>query len=122
MRKFFLSWLAVLAWAGVIYYFSDQPDLKSSLPNNWDLLFRKIAHAAEFFVLTFLLLRAFSASSILDKKALLVSVFFAFSYAIFDEWHQGYVPGRSPSITDVFVDGLGIAVLVTLQYWQKGKG
>ena len=33
-------------------------------------------------------------------------------YAIFDEWHQGFVPGRSASVDDVLLDMAGLALAV----------
>ena len=30
------------------------------------------------------------------------------SYAISDEIHQSFTPGRGPKITDVFIDSLGV--------------
>jgi len=33
-------------------------------------------------------------------------------YAAFDEWHQSFVPGRSASVGDFFLDCLGIALFL----------
>ena len=43
-------WLPVVAWAAVIFAFSSVPDLGTGL-GGWDLVLRKIAHAAEYAVL-----------------------------------------------------------------------
>ncbi len=37
-------------------------------------------------------------------------------YAISDEWHQGFTPGRSPSFLDVIIDGAG--GLIGLSVWH----
>ena len=50
-------WLPVVAWAGLIFALSSVPDLGTGL-GTWDLVLRKLAHAAEFAVLGLLLLRA----------------------------------------------------------------
>lgn len=35
-------------------------------------------------------------------------------YAFFDEWHQGFVPGRTSALADLRYDALGIAVALAL--------
>jgi VanZ family protein len=102
------AWLPVLAWAAVIFAFSSVPDLGTGL-GGWDLVLRKIAHAAEFAVLGALLVRATGrAGSALAIGAL---------YAISDEVHQSFVPGRLGSPLDVAVDAAGVAVGVLV--WQS---
>jgi VanZ family protein len=34
----------------------------------------------------------------------------ALAYAISDEWHQSFVPGRGATARDVAIDGIGIAL------------
>ena len=81
-------WLPVVAWAGLIFALSSIPDLGTGL-GTWDLVLRKLAHAAEFAVLGFLLLRALGRES----AALAVGI----AYAASDELHQHFVPGRQGS-------------------------
>ena len=50
-------WLPVVAWAALIFAFSSVPDLGTGL-GGWDLVLRKIAHAAEYALLGALLVRA----------------------------------------------------------------
>jgi len=122
MAKFqikLLNWLAVAAWLGVIFYFSAQPDLKSSLEPSWDYIFRKIAHMAEFFILAYLFFRALSASKLSLIQLLLISFLLSLAYAGFDEWHQNQVAGRVASIKDVGIDGLGILSFTILRLLQK---
>ena len=100
-------WLPVAVWAGVIFAFSSVPDLGTGL-GGWDLALRKIAHAAEFAVLGALLVRA--TGSVARACALGVA------YAVFDEAHQAFVPGRQASALDVAIDAVGVAIGVFL--WQ----
>jgi VanZ family protein len=44
-----------------------------------------------------------------EKDWVFVSVIFSFFYAVLDEVHQVFVPGRSASLGDVFLDSVGIA-------------
>ncbi|MBI4308900.1 MAG: VanZ family protein, partial [Candidatus Omnitrophica bacterium] len=53
-------WFPVIVWAGVIFYCSSMPNLKTGLAE--DSILRKMAHVIEYFILTFLLYRAFKGS------------------------------------------------------------
>jgi VanZ family protein len=48
----------------------------------------------------------------LGARALAAAALIAFLYAISDEWHQSYVPGRDSDPVDVLVDTAGIAIAV----------
>ena len=69
---------------------------------------RKTAHATEYAVLAGLLLGAVSTRMIRGKN-IIFSVCIAALYAVTDEFHQLFVPGRSGSITDVLIDTCGAA-------------
>lgn len=105
----FKLWLPVLFWCGVIYFFSDQPYLKSDLSSEVDLLFRKLAHITEYAILTFLLFRAyFRSNGFSRKKSVSSAIIFALIYSLTDEYHQTFVPGREGCLRDVVMDSLGI--------------
>ena len=93
-------WLPVVAWAGLIFALSSIPDLGTGL-GTWDLVLRKLAHAAEFAVLGFLLLRALGRET--------VALALGIAYAASDELHQHFVPGRQGSVLDVALDSVGVA-------------
>jgi VanZ family protein len=101
-------WAPVVLWAAVIFAFSSVSDLGTGL-GTWDLVLRKLAHAAEFAVLGGLLLRALR-----DERAALAA---GVAYAISDELHQHFVPGRVGSPLDVAIDSVGVAVGVLL--WRR---
>jgi len=42
-------------------------------------------------------------------------------YAAFDEWHQSFVPGRSPSPWDVAIDCAGSVIGLGSWIWARGK-
>lgn len=120
-----VSWLPVGVWAGLIFYLSHIPSLDTGW-GLWDFLLRKMAHMVEYAVLCGLLIRAFVRTwPALGLKRLLVWCFLlSLLYAISDEIHQSFVPGRGPSAMDVLVDSVGIVMCIwsyriknTL--WQK---
>jgi VanZ family protein len=103
-------WLPVVAWAALIFAFSSVPDLGTGL-GGWDLVLRKIAHAAEYAVLGALLVRAVGRPW--------VAVALGVAYAISDEIHQSFVPGRMGSPLDVALDTVGVVAGVAL--WQVAQ-
>ncbi len=105
---FLIAWSSVILWAGLIFYFSSLPELKSGLDEEWDFALRKLAHAFVFAILTFLLFRAFLTHDLSWKTSLILSVIFSLLYALSDEWHQKFVIGREGRLRDVGVDAIGI--------------
>ena len=105
---FLRSWLPVFAWAGLIFAFSSVPDLGTGL-GGWDLVLRKLAHATEYAVLGALLVRATARPGLAFGLGVL--------YAISDEVHQSFVPGRLGSPFDVAIDAVGVAAGIVL--WQS---
>ena len=92
-------WAPVVLWAALIFALSSLSDLGTGL-GTWDLVLRKIAHAAEFAVLGGLLLRALRH----ELPALALGV----AYAASDELHQHFVPGRTGAVLDVAIDTVGV--------------
>ena len=113
-------WLPVFFWCAAIYYFSSIPSLKSDLPNQWDFVFRKIAHITEYTILTFLFFRA-SSQNLNYRKAISYSALFSITYALTDEYHQLFVFGREGNLGDVFIDSLGVFLAVFLIYKKMKK-
>jgi VanZ family protein len=106
--SFARNWLPVAVWAALIFAFSSVPDLGTGL-GGWDLVLRKIVHAAEYAVLGALLARATGRAGLALALGAL--------YAVSDEVHQAFVPGRNGAPLDVAIDALGIAVGVAV--WQS---
>lgn len=118
MKMCLFNWMAVIFWMTVIYFFSDQPNLQSSFPSFWDMIFRKLAHIAEFFVLTFLLVRALQC----QIRSFVIIIFFSgmlsLIFAISDEFHQTFVSGRHGSFSDVVIDSFGIALFFLMWFFE----
>ena len=102
-------WLPVVVWGSLIFYLSSIPNLKTSL--EYDFILRKIAHATEYFILTFLLHRAFKGSFKMNIFGLFIyPATLSFFYAASDEFHQSFVATRSASIRDILIDSTGILI------------
>jgi VanZ family protein len=121
IKSIIFWWFSVFIWVLVIYYFSSQPGLKSELEPFWDLIFRKIAHMSEFFVLAYLLFRAYRSLGMTIVRSLFFALIFSLFYAFFDEWHQSQVAGRTQSMVDVGIDSLGILAFLVLNLLYQRK-
>jgi VanZ family protein len=95
----------VVAWAALIFALSSVPDLGTGL-GGWDTALRKLAHTGEYAVLGALLQRATGRAPL----AFALGV----SYAVTDEIHQTFVPGRAGAPLDVAIDAVGVLVGVLL--------
>lgn len=103
-------WLPPLLLMGIIFYLSDQPDLPRA-PQPWlDMALKKLGHAAAYALLFLLLRRAWLR--ILDsRRALPASLVITAAYAVSDELHQAFVPGRHANVYDVVIDLTGVLLL-----------
>lgn len=115
-----LRWLAVVGWMGVIFVLSAIPSLASPFESFYDFIARKLAHMAEYGVLTALLFSALRIHTRRNARALLIAATVAVLYAFSDEWHQTFVPGREGSLRDVAVDALGV-VGMSLWFIRRAK-
>lgn len=89
-------------------------------------LIRKGAHLSEYAVLALLAARAFLSSSRawLRRYWFVAAFALVVAYALFDEFHQSFVPTRTASIYDSFIDMTGgiiaiLSVAIGLSVWRK---
>jgi VanZ family protein len=105
-------WVPPIALMVVIFVLSAQPDLNSGL-GTIDLIGRKVVHASEFGLLTFLWWRALRTIAT-PRTAILLALGISIGYAGTDEFHQSYVNGRHASPVDVLIDALGATIVAAL--------
>lgn len=110
----------MLVWAALIFYFSGLPNLATDL-GIWDLYLRKVAHVAEFAVLSLLLWNAIRMHRVNFGSALVLAAVLAFLYACTDEFHQRYVAGREGTLRDVAIDCVGIIIMGLIIYKMMPK-
>jgi len=118
IRQF--RWLYVVAWMILIFIGSSIPLEK--LPDGPQFL-PVLAHLIEYSVLAVLLLwslnQGFSRS--IPISVCLAAALVAFSYAILDEFHQLFVPGRVSDPRDLAVDGVGILLALIITQWLVSR-
>jgi VanZ family protein len=84
---------------------------------------RKIAHFAEFAILGFLAARAFRTSprAAIASRWFLICVTLIVVYALVDEYRQSFVPSRTASVWDSFIDMAGgLTALVIIRKRAAG--
>lgn len=138
-------WLVVGIYMGIIFYLSHQPatssnelsteitvlitDTVSQLTKNesfsiaeWNHLLRKNTHFFAYMGLALLTWKAVS-QHIRNKKTYLIAWGIATLYAMSDEYHQLFVPGRGGQWSDVVLDSAGAAtgllVLFIVRYMSQ---
>ena len=85
---------------------------------------RKIAHFTEYAILGFLAARAFRTSPhpAIKSRWFLICATLVVVYALLDEYHQTFVPSRTPSIYDSLIDMAGgLTALVFIRSRKGGK-
>ena len=100
-----ISWTITLLIAIGIFYMSTKT--ASSLPSYGSNLYSLLYHLLAFFFLALFL--SISLIKGKNKSFILISLTSAILYALSDELHQFFVPGRNSSLQDVFIDAVGIS-------------
>lgn len=95
---------------GICIYFSAQENIHLPDLNSID----KILHFGAYFIyglsLQVFFVALFHKKKISNKKYILLTIIVGFLFAISDEIHQYFVPGRTADVLDVLVDWAGISL------------
>ncbi len=94
-----------LIWMGLIFFFSSLTGSDvSNLPHVSDIL----AHGALYLILGGLLYFSF------QKRQGVWTILIAALYGLSDEFHQSFVPGRTPELKDLIVDTTAALLMVVM--------
>lgn len=135
-KKKLIKWLMLLIWMLVIFLFSSQPHsgeitksiIEQIMPNiktnslldMINFIVRKSAHITEYFILALLTISLLKEYTKKQSVILVSSLIFCFIYALTDEFHQSFIPGRSSLFRDVLIDTSGsVLSLVSYYLYQK---
>ena len=121
--RFLLLWSPVIVWMVLIFLLSAQTQYPTPESRILDVFFEKTAHTVEYAILAALLVRALSPDHEEKWRVFATAVLVAGAYALTDELHQKYVPGRSADWADVVFDwmGAGIGAALVLYCGRIGK-
>ena len=115
MKPWIHRWGPAVLVMAIIFFASAIPG--SDLPKfgNWDFLAKKAAHILGYALLASAYLYAIGGERI-SRTQLFFALVLAIVYACSDEWHQRFTPGRTSSITDVFIDTIGSVIGLAISY------
>ena len=115
-RKRFLFYvLPAVGYAALIFSLSSfSMDIEELEPV---FRFDKLLHLVEYYILGYLLMRAFTTSDVpcLAANPAVAVILVGCAYGLSDEIHQVFVPGRDANLMDFLFDAAGIA-LAALTY------
>ena len=145
--RWLARWWPALAWAVVISLFSTGtftsentsriiipllhwlfPAAPEATLRFMHHIIRKCGHFTEYFVLSLLILQGIRAGRHGTRLAwAAVAILLVAGYAALDEFHQSFVPGRTPAVSDVLLDTSGgitaqaVAALAALWFHVRGE-
>ena len=114
VKRFIYYWVPAILWMGLIFYLSSRPSVKVADEYTLNFLFFKTAHVVFYAILYFLLFRGFySLQSKQDPpiKTYIWPMILSILYGASDELHQTFIPTRTGTVRDVFIDTLGIVLM-----------
>ena len=112
--------IASVAWMGLIFGLSA----RSTIPKPPGLSLDVTSIAGHFSVYLVLAVLLYWVLTFLMKpggRRYLMAWALAVLYGVSDEWHQSFVPGRTPDVFDVMTDGIGAAVGVLIVWWVTSR-
>jgi len=143
---FIKYWLPTLLWMALIFSASADshssehssllflpflhwldPNISDEMADKLHHLFRKCAHLTEYALLALLVLRSLNNTvrkglPFWSWRRFGVVVGMVFLYASTDEFHQAFVPTRTPAFMDVLIDTAGGTAGLLLAWLWQGTG
>ena len=140
--SFLGRWLPLIIWMGFISFASSDnfsasntsriigplvlwlfPKTSPETMASIHFVVRKLAHFLEYAVLGLLAARAFRGSGRpwIRARWVAIAVVLIVGYALLDEYRQSFVPSRTSSIYDSFVDIAGGLTALLIVRWRSGR-
>lgn len=111
MTSFVRYQLPAVVWTAFVFVLSSLPGSAFPEIKIWNA--DKLVHTGLFFVLCWLVHRALwfqSKSRFLKYRSVGLAFLFVALYGVLDEFHQGFIPGRTLDIYDALADVMGGAL------------
>ncbi len=115
----FLRWVPSIVWMAVIFYLSSRTgsDLQGMFPFLDSFNF---GHLIAYFILSLLFYWALQTKTGRRKLDVrLIAVGLSLLYGLTDEWHQSFVPSRSPDPIDILNDVIGASAAMLVVTWYS---
>lgn len=124
-----------LSW-DVVEQVAEHAPVHQNVPENvetagtsaaWDVVHwfvRKMAHFTMYFFIGFLMMCLMRSYQKCGKKHVMIVLLLGAAYALSDEFHQYFVPGRDAELLDVLIDTTGVFAGIVLSFaaaWLHGR-
>lgn len=110
-----------IIWMGVIFLLSHQPTLP--YPEDVDaMIVSTLGHVTVYAVLAALVWWALGGTGVRGGWRVVLAVAVSALYGVTDEWHQSFVPGRTPDVRDLIADTVGAVLAMTVVTWLVRRG
>jgi VanZ family protein len=116
-RPLFYYWIPLIAWMGLIFFLSAQPDFPRPGVDWLGELIGIGVHTLLFGALAILWARLLAGR----RHPLLLAFLLTMVYALSDEFHQSFVPGRHADPLDLVWDGLGAVLALWAWAWLQSR-
>lgn len=112
--------LAAIGWMCLIFLVSARSTVPRA-PGLGPVLTSMLGHFSVYFVLAMVLWWMFGGFGLEGRRRSLLAFGLAVLYGVTDEWHQSFVPGRTPDALDVLVDAIGAASGLYVAGWVSAR-
>jgi len=124
LTTFLKYWGPAILMMVVIFGFSSIPSDELLNFGLLDFIVKKGGHALGYALLSLTFLRGIkSESRLVNPRWFFLAWAMAVLYSATDEFHQSFVPGRHPAVTDVMIDavGAGLALFLASRYYKQKR-
>ena len=127
MKNRIILAILILVWMITVFCFSDENGQESSntsgeivevivetiqsekiKEDTVEVIVRKGAHLTLYTIGGVLIFLFCNTYKIVCKKKIIYTIIIGGLYAITDEIHQGFIPGRTPKMMDILIDTIGL--------------
>jgi len=110
IKWFAFRWGPALLMMAAIFVLSGTPDDDLPSLGGWEDVITSSGHALGYALLAGAFLHALTGRRAISLTLMTLAVALAIAYGVSDEYHQSFVPGRTPDGFDMMVDGIGAVI------------
>jgi VanZ family protein len=114
MKNRLFRWGPAILFMAIIFIASSTTG--SDIPNFGiiDFVVKKGGHLTGYALLGAAFFHAIGRENSARRRWIAIAAILVVLYAVSDEWHQSFTPGRNPSARDVFIDTIGGLLGITV--------
>ena len=111
-----------LVWLVLVFWLSALPNPTIPLADPESKLVPLMGHFVMYGILAFLVFCLLASLKGRGILLLLAAIVVASAYGALMEWYQSFIPGRTPSVEDMFVNGVGavsgtVVIYISIVLW-----